>query len=131
MRAIHSAETTYSSSCGGGGFAGTLADLALPPAGGVPFISPDLSADGAIKSGYTVNVDPLTGALDVLAAGAACNANTAATVSAFYASAAPQTVGTSGQRGFAIDARGTIYQTANGVPPPNAAGGIAAGTMLQ
>jgi prepilin-type N-terminal cleavage/methylation domain-containing protein len=131
MRAVHSAETTYSSSCGGGGFAGTLSDLALAPAGGVPFISPDLAADGVIKSGYTIELDPLTGAVTVLAAGAACNANTAATVSAFYASATPQTVGTSGQRAFAIDARGTIFQAANGTAPANAAGGIATGTMLQ
>jgi type IV pilus assembly protein PilA len=131
MRAIHSAETTYSSSCGGGGFAGTLLDLSTPPASGVPFISPDLATDGTVKSGYTVNVDPLTGALDVLAAGAACNANSVATVSAFYASAIPQNLGTSGQRSFAVDARGTIYQTNNATPPANAAGGINTGTMLQ
>jgi hypothetical protein len=108
-----------------------LSDLALAPAGGVPFISPDLAADGVVKSGYIIELDPLTGSQTVLAAGAACNANTAATVSAFYASATPQTVGTSGQRAFAIDARGTIFQAANGTAPANAAGGIATGTMLQ
>src|SRR5512139_4236624 len=42
LRAISSSETTYASSCGGGGYA-TLADLNLPPTGGVPFISPDLN----------------------------------------------------------------------------------------
>ena len=131
LRAVHSAETTYSSSCGGGGFAGTLVDLATAPLNGVPFISPDLGVDGVVKSGYIVELDPLTNSAQVLAANAACNANTVPTVSAFYASATPQTPGTSGQRSFAIDARGTIYQNASGAAPANAAGGINSGTMLQ
>ena len=33
LRAINSAESTYSSSCGGNGYAQSLSDLALPPAG--------------------------------------------------------------------------------------------------
>src|SRR6478752_4285175 len=43
MRAINSAQSTFSSTCGGGGYASTLAALATPPqANGTPFISPDL-----------------------------------------------------------------------------------------
>ena len=42
IRAINSSEATFAASCGGGGFAQTLADLGKAPAGGVPFISPDL-----------------------------------------------------------------------------------------
>src|SRR3954464_10949846 len=57
MRAINSSQVTYAASCGGGGYAITLADLAkVPAAGGDPFISPDLNANGVVKSGYEVNL---------------------------------------------------------------------------
>ena len=57
IRAINSSEAAYASSCGGGGFAQALTDLGLAPPGGVPFISPDLSAaDSVQKSGYEVNM---------------------------------------------------------------------------
>ena len=60
VRAINSGETAFASSCGGGGYAQSNADLYKAPTGGAPFISPDLEkADvvGTAKSGYTVNVD--------------------------------------------------------------------------
>jgi prepilin-type N-terminal cleavage/methylation domain-containing protein len=42
LRAINSAQSTYSSSCGGNGYAQTLADLYAAPAGSTAgFISPD------------------------------------------------------------------------------------------
>src|SRR3990172_6817322 len=57
LRAINSAESAYSSSCGGNGYAQTLADLAKPPAGSTQgFISPDLNVNGVVKSGYAVTV---------------------------------------------------------------------------
>src|SRR5437899_4695282 len=75
LRAINSAESTYSSSCGGNGYAQTLADLYTAPAGSTAgFISPDLSTNGVTKSGYVVNLAGDTGAVQILAAGAACNA---------------------------------------------------------
>jgi type IV pilus assembly protein PilA len=61
LRAINSGESTYSSSCGGNGYAETLEDLALVPAGSTAaFISPDLATTGVSKSGYfmTFAVDP-------------------------------------------------------------------------
>ena len=43
LRAINSGQATYAASCAAGGFATTLADLTLPPAGSTAaFISPDL-----------------------------------------------------------------------------------------
>src|SRR5215467_9115162 len=57
MRAVNSAQSTYSSSCASGGYAQTLEDLALPPAGSNSgFISPDLATTGVTKSGYLVTV---------------------------------------------------------------------------
>src|SRR6478736_7146828 len=62
LRAINSAESTYSSSCGGNGYAQSLDDLALPPNPSIQgFISPDLAANGVIKSGYAVTVAADTG----------------------------------------------------------------------
>ncbi len=108
MRAISSAQTTFSSTCGGGGYADTLAALATAPTSGVPFISPDLST--GTKSGYTVGVDGQ--GTQVLAAASTCNA-TAASMTGFVATANPTTRGTTGQRSFAVDERGTIFQNAS------------------
>src|SRR5712675_2459493 len=56
MRAINSAQSTFSSSCGSNNFATDLAALALAPAGSTSFLSPDLNVNGAVKSGYVVNL---------------------------------------------------------------------------
>ncbi len=115
IRAISSAEATYAASCGGGGYAQSMADLAKVPTGGVPFISPDLATDGVTKSGYIVNVDPGTDTTVVTAAASTCNTAAAAAIASFFAEAHPVTVGSTGQRSFATDHRGTIYQLATGV----------------
>ena len=67
MRAINSSEVTYAASCGGGGYATSLTDLsAVPTAGGDPFISPDLNANGVVKSGYTITLAAGANAVAVL-----------------------------------------------------------------
>ena len=119
VRAVNSAQATYAASCGGG-YAQSLTDLALAPAGGVPFISPDLStADPAIKSGYTVTVAGLAGAATVLLAANTCNGAAANSLADFHVTAVPVTVGSTGQRSFAADARGTIYQDGTGAAIAN------------
>ena len=121
VRAINSAEATYAASCGGGGYATSLADLALAPGGGVAFISPDLVS--GTKSGYTVVVAP-NGGNNVLVAADTCNGSAAASSSAYHVAADPVTRGSTGQRSFASDQRSTIYQDADsavGLPIPAAA----------
>src|ERR1700746_3517984 len=55
LRAINSGQASYSSSCAAGGYAVKLDDLVkAPTAGGQGFISPDLSTNNVIKSGYKV-----------------------------------------------------------------------------
>ncbi len=109
LRAINSAQSTFSSSCGGNGYAPTLTVLNTPPAPGqASFISPDLNVNGVIKSGFVVNLDTDTGAVIVTAQAATCN-NSANAMSSYYAEAHPVTVGSTGQRSFATDTRGTIY----------------------
>ena len=53
LRAVSSAQSTFSASCGNGQYAKTLDVLGSGPAGGSAFISPDLGAAAtATKSGY-------------------------------------------------------------------------------
>src|ERR1051326_4731880 len=58
MRAINQGEATYHTSCGNGGYAIDLVDLAKPPSGSnQAFISPDLATNGIVKSGYVVTIE--------------------------------------------------------------------------
>ncbi len=110
LRAINSAESTFSSSCGANGYAQTLVDLATPPAGSsAGFISPDLATNGVSKSGYIVTLAADTGAAIITTTANTCNGSTMPAMSAYFADARPVTVGSTGQRSFATDTRGTIY----------------------
>ena len=110
IRTISSAEATYASSCGGGGYAQTLADLSLAPtAGGPGFVPADLAAaDTTPKSGYLFDIDG-SGAT-VLVAGDTCNGSTDDTVTNFFADGEPDVAGTTGTRFFATDQSGQIRQ---------------------
>ena len=128
LRAINSSQSTYSSSCGGNGYATTLQDLILAPTGStVGFISPDLASNGVIKSGYAVTISADTAAVTVTAASAVCNGGGAA-MSAYFAEAHPVTIGSTGQRSFATDARGTIYYLGTGATIP---AGMGTAAVLQ
>ena len=116
IRALNSAQATFASTCGGGGYASTLAALATAP-GGTPFISPDLIGANAApgKSGYLVNnvgVTPM-GGTPILVAANTCN-TVADSMTGFLATATPITVGSTGQRAFGTDERGTIFQNNTG-----------------
>ena len=119
LRAINSAESTYSSTCGRNGYAQSLDDLALPPVSSTQgFISPDLATNGVTKSGYIVNVAGDTGAVTVTPKAQTCNAAAADAVSAYYAEAHPVTLGLTGQRSFGTNTRGTIYYKDDGTLVP-------------
>jgi len=104
VRTISSAQATYSSSCGGGGFAPTLADLALAPAASVPFIPVDLGS--GTKSGYTFGV--VEDGDDVIPAAATCNGASAPSTTRFVAFGNPTTPGSTGVRRFGVDETGVI-----------------------
>jgi type IV pilus assembly protein PilA len=123
LRTINSAESTYASSCGGGGFAVMFADLAkIPPNSSTAFISPDISIDPTRKSGYifslamdaAAGVDP-----SVTSAASTCNASSADAASGYFSVALPMTPGTTGQRSFATDKRGSIFFDMTGAPFAN------------
>jgi type IV pilus assembly protein PilA len=110
LRSINQAESSYSSSCGHGGFAQSLADLVKAPAGtNNGFISPDLSTNGVAKSGFIVNLQADPSAVIITAAGGTCNGSAGAAVSLYFAEDHPITVSLTGQRSFATDSRGTIF----------------------
>jgi len=107
LRAINSGEIAYSSACGQNAYASAFATLGVPPPGGTQaFLSPDLT--GAVnpqKSGFVYT----------LAAGAGSAAgpndcNGTPTVTTYYAAAVPLTPGSTGNRAFATNAAGTIWQ---------------------
>jgi type IV pilus assembly protein PilA len=117
LRAITSAQVSYSAAAGQGGYAVDLEVLGEPCGGGTQgFISPDLvGPNPVLKSGYEVTLDPAAGA----AAGPDdCNAT--ATTTAYYSTAIPVNVGTTGQRGFATTAAGTVFFNDDGTAPAEA-----------
>ncbi len=110
LRAINSGESTYASSCAGGGYATSLVDLAAPPAGTTTsFISPDMKLNPTIKSGYSVILAAEAAATVVTIAASSCNATIGS--SSYWAGANPVTPGSTGGRMFATDTRGTIWFT--------------------
>ncbi|MEP6917536.1 MAG: prepilin-type N-terminal cleavage/methylation domain-containing protein [Acidobacteriota bacterium] len=119
VRAINSAQASYSSSAANGGFAVTLTVLSLPCTGSTQgFISPDLSLNPSLKSGYSVRL--AAAATGVALTQLDCTGKTPQTD--YFATALPITVGTTGGRGFGSTAAGTIFFTSTGIAPPQTGG---------
>jgi type IV pilus assembly protein PilA len=118
MRAINSAEASYSSATGGGGYAVTLVTLAKACPGSTQgFISPDLATDPSNKSGYKVTLaDSATTAVVTK------DCNDTDSKAGYYTHAEPLKVGSTGQRGFSTAAHGTIFFTADGSTAPETGG---------
>jgi type IV pilus assembly protein PilA len=113
VRAINSAQASYSSGAANGGYAVDLAILAAPCTGSTQgFISPDLNVNNVIKSGYKVTLAKNAGVV------VAADCNGAIPETDYKASAVPVTIGTTGGRGFASSASGTIFFTSDGTNPP-------------
>jgi hypothetical protein len=117
LRAISSAESAYASAGANGGFAASLNRLAQScPGSSNGFISPDLSTDPSVKSGYQITLTAATGAvpgpLD-------CN-GVASVAGGYYATALPTQPGVTGNRGFATYTVGTVFFRPNGTAPTEA-----------
>ena len=104
VRTINTGEVTYAASCPGVGFSATLQELntGAACAGGTGIIDNVLAT--GIKSGYTFTYTPV----------ATNGLNTTYTTVAV-----PQTIGTTGQRGFYSDQTGVIRYTLDGSAPTN------------
>jgi type IV pilus assembly protein PilA len=120
LRAIHSAQNTFATSCANGRFAATVLGLTTPPASGGPaYLPPDLGLGfGAEKSGYAIT---MTGPA---AGGAAPACNGAALVTGYVATASPISAGATGSRFFWSNTSGSVFQqdaaftSSNEVGPP-------------
>ena len=127
LRALNSAQTTYSTVAGRGGFATLMAVLGAPcPGSQVPFISAELSTDPSTKSGFTITVAAATGSTPGLA-----DCNGASTATGYYSTATPVSALT-GRRAFASSGSGIIFFDPTGTPPTEAqmaTGG--GGTVIQ
>lgn len=129
-RTISSAQATFASSCGGGGYdvSAPATGLITPPTATSPaFVPADLAGafnGGTPKSGYTFT-NGANGGGGVL--GADICASAVATETAFFVTALPQTVGTTGTRFFATDQSGQIKQDTAAIT----AAGFAAAESLQ
>jgi prepilin-type N-terminal cleavage/methylation domain-containing protein len=114
IRIINTAQLDYSAACASGFFALTFPTLAVGPGGSQGFLSPDLTyAVVPQKSGY---VYTLAAGISGIAGLPDCNG--AATTTAYYVTALPASVGTSGTRGFAGNNSGAIWQDVSGAAPP-------------
>ena len=108
MRAVVSSQADYNGL--NRAYADDLADLALTCAAvTTPFISSDLNVDGIVKSGYTI---------DMTDGGAGANPNPGACAEAnangFWATAVPQAVASTGNRGFATSQLMAVWENVDG-----------------
>ncbi len=113
VRTISSAQATFASACGGGGYdisAAATGLITAPVAGAPTFIPADLAlALGATpKSGYNFVNGPGPAGVQILAADIC--ASGVPTSTQYFLTAAPSTLGTTGTRFFATDHSGSIRQ---------------------
>ncbi len=113
LRSINSGQATYAASAAGGGYAVDLTTLGVACPGGTEvFLSPDLTAGASVlKSGFTVVLASSGGA----AGPNDCNGT--ATELSYYSTAVPADFGTTGNRSFASNQAGTIWQNTTLTPP--------------
>jgi type IV pilus assembly protein PilA len=108
LRAINTSEVSYSSACGMGGYAVLFATLGTPPPGGnQAFLSNDLTGAAAPqKSGFTYLLGP--SAVNPGAGPNDCNGTPTNTT--YYTSAIPTSPASTGNRSFASNHAGAIWQ---------------------
>jgi prepilin-type N-terminal cleavage/methylation domain-containing protein len=114
LRTVNTAQVSYSTSCANGAFAVLFATLAVPPPGGTTgFLSPELAAAVTpTKSGYL-----LTLAAGAGGAAGVNDCNGTATNLAYYLTATPLSLASTGNRSFASNAAGAIWQSQGGAAP--------------
>jgi len=115
IRAVNTAEISYSASCGQGGHAVLFATLGTPPPGGnQAFLSNDLtSAVSPQKSGYTYTL-----AVGAGGGPAPNDCNGTATNASYYVAAVPTSFASTGNRSFASSQAGAIWQNVAATAPP-------------
>lgn len=113
LKVTTTAQVAYSASCGSGAYAPSYVTLATPVTPGGPgFISEDLGAAVATKTGYNFSLGPGAGG------GPGPNdCHGLPTDSAYYATGIPLGFQGTGTRSFAVNAGGIIWQLNLGSAP--------------
>jgi prepilin-type N-terminal cleavage/methylation domain-containing protein len=125
LRAISSAQGTFSASCAPGKYAGSLDILGTGPSSGQGYLSPDLAqAPSVSKSGYVVSLSgtAVTGST-------ACNGATNLT-SGYHAWADPMSTNT-GTRYFMTNTTGTVWQMTSSGATASDTAAPSSGTPIQ
>jgi hypothetical protein len=107
LRTITSAQVAYAATCGNGHFADSFVTLADPAQ---PDSFPQTRLDN--RSGYQFTLGPGSGAV---VGPTDCRGNP--TVTAWYATATPQSFGSTGARSFAANGTDGIWESDNAAPP--------------
>jgi len=109
LKVTDSAQAAYAASCGNGGYAAHYIILGTPPvAGGHPFISADLG--GALAPEKNSYLFGMGAGLGNEVGPNDCLPDTNPTNTTYYATAVPLTFGQTGDRSYAVNADGTIWQ---------------------
>lgn len=119
LRSVHTAQLTYTLTCGFGLFASSFTALGLPAGDG--FLPDDLtSSPTPLKSGYKYTLQEGPSGLSGLAD---CHGEPISTE--YYVTAEPFSIGGTGYRAFGSNQASTIWQDTTGLPPaePFVAGG--------
>lgn len=104
LMAINQAQFTFSQTCGDQHYSPTLAGLGVAhPTTGQPFLSPDMTIDPLIKTGYQYVMSGTA----VMEARPTCNGLTP--VSTYKVTADPTAPGTSGIRSFGTNTDRVVY----------------------
>ncbi|HUF49120.1 MAG TPA: type II secretion system protein [Vicinamibacterales bacterium] len=114
LRVTAAAQKAYAAACGEGRYAATFVVLGTRgPAGAPPFISDDFGLVVApVRTGYAFTLGP---GQDATPGPPDCGGT--ATVSTYYASAVPLTIGRTGTHSFAVNGRSVIWERAGDVAP--------------
>ena len=104
LRAMNTAETNYASTCAAGAY-----NVNIPQLVAQNYLSPDMGFNP--KSGYNFALQA-----SVVSQPGPVDCTGAATVTAYYATGRPM-ASTTGRRGFATNANGTLWQDSTGALP--------------
>jgi type IV pilus assembly protein PilA len=114
LRAIYSAQFSYTAACGAGNYATTLTALTLaPPGGSEGYLSQDLGgSNNPQRNGYRFTLRQGQGAVRSHA-----DCHGAATQTRYYAAATPTVPGNTGNNAYAINQSGAVWQVSGSSPP--------------
>jgi prepilin-type N-terminal cleavage/methylation domain-containing protein len=114
LKITNTSQLSYSTVCGQGAYAASFPVLLAPPGGtGEGFISADLGGQvSPIKTGYQFTMAP-----GAASAAGPNDCNGTATITTYYVTGVPQSLGTSGGRSFATNQSQTVWQLQGGAAP--------------